>query len=1544
MRCSSLLLVVLGLGLLAGPSLAASKTYFYNYGEEAGDTSLPDGDEIASPEISLRAPIIFFGQIYNTIFVNSNGFVSFLTEIPNFFNVQFPLEYPVIAPFYSDVDTTEAGKVWYRETSDPATVSRAKFDIQEHFSGMEEFDPTGIFIVTWDGVGPYSQRSDRVNTYQLVILTDSEDSYAIFHYADGGLQWLQGDGKNPSLPDARGQAGIMSGDGRSFILEHSGMDQVRSLDKLSNCGSPGVWMYRIGQLTTNENVQEPSQGGQEEGEGQEVVTEGESCAVGGSVCHSNGVCNDYTPGFCCSCDEEYFGNGINCVRKEEPIRITGKMMGNINGVDIEDSNFHVYVLTNEGRSYTALSNIPSQIGYDIQSVLAIGTGIGWLFAKPIKNVPNGFTLTGGVLNRTVDINFPQTGHNIVVQQHFLGLDVFNYLEVKSQVTGSVPTVPLGSKIEMDAFNEEYTKVKSGQLRSRSSRVFRLKGQTIDTPFTVETTIDFNECTWRPRDLAGPDTLRLKVAENIFIQYDGPEEIVRYALSAKVSPLEEVDPCVEGHHECGENSQCVVDGDSFRCVCERGYSEVYDATLNKGICLDMNECDTGRDNCHPSATCVNTPGSFTCSCKPGFTGNGVYCEKMGICDGQPCDPNAGCKDVAGTAQCTCLPGYVGDGYKCTEESETVGILEQRSCIDYDICSHYANCEYDDAVRSFRCVCHTGYNGDGQTCTPTDEVNCGTAQNCSPYGECVNTEEGFRCQCMPGFTGDGYTCEVDTSVQQYNYSQPYQPPDEPYYPPEQPYYPPEQQPYYPPEEGVDPYQQPQQPYYPPVEGQDLGQDIEEPYYPPNQPYPSVEEDRQYPPSHEWRDVECLFGVCFCPPNYFHDTNLNKCIPTSSNPEHTEDIVVPYCGSAKCTCPTGYIYNEAFNSCDLETGELVRPVRPEARPLPACFEGSCFCPNGYTYSYDRHDCEASGDPEYNYNIQGGGTKSRVSCNEVNNCHHNAQCIYDSYSQTHSCQCNAGYDGDGFYCNELDVSCDKVDICHIHAQCVFDDRTLKHVCVCSAGYQGDGLVCLPQDECSSVSDCDANAQCQYDGASQRYRCVCNIGFTGDGRSCTPVREAGCNIVNRCDVNADCIYDTYALEHRCQCRDGFEGDGTLCTPTQIGCNVVYNCGENAECSYDQTARGYRCRCRERFQGDGFFCRSSVSCRSDPSVCHPQASCERDPASPFGASCKCRAGFTGDGYNCIEAPDHEKNLLLVNQGLAVLRMPLDARSGPGFIIHFEAFMTAVGADVDCLAGRYYWTDVRSATIRSSNYDGSQRKPVVSKDIGFPEDVAVDWVSGNVYWTDSSRDVVAVASVDSGVVRVVINESLVNPRGLAIHPGLGLLFWSDWNRLGPKIEVSGLDGSGRRVLVDENISLPNSLVVDYETVTLCWADAGTHSIECVGMDGTGRRVVMEGALYPFGLTIADRNFLFTDWNDTKLHTVDRYSGLEAPSRVPPLGGSGKLYGVVAVPETCPPVSNVCGVSDGGCPPSHLCLPNGRGGRTCACSDEELLDGSCSDISY
>lgn len=62
--------------LLVAPSQAVLKSYFYRFGEDAGDTPLPDEDEVSSPETSLRVPIVFFGQIYDSIFVSKESFGS----------------------------------------------------------------------------------------------------------------------------------------------------------------------------------------------------------------------------------------------------------------------------------------------------------------------------------------------------------------------------------------------------------------------------------------------------------------------------------------------------------------------------------------------------------------------------------------------------------------------------------------------------------------------------------------------------------------------------------------------------------------------------------------------------------------------------------------------------------------------------------------------------------------------------------------------------------------------------------------------------------------------------------------------------------------------------------------------------------------------------------------------------------------------------------------------------------------------------------------------------------------------------------------------------------------------------------------------------------------------------------------------------------------------------------------------------------------------------------------------------------------------------
>ena len=70
----------------------------------------------------------------------------------------------IIAPFWGDVDTLGTGTVWYRETNDPVLLARARGEIQAAFVSQMSFEPTSLFIATWDRVGYYDSRTDLVCT------------------------------------------------------------------------------------------------------------------------------------------------------------------------------------------------------------------------------------------------------------------------------------------------------------------------------------------------------------------------------------------------------------------------------------------------------------------------------------------------------------------------------------------------------------------------------------------------------------------------------------------------------------------------------------------------------------------------------------------------------------------------------------------------------------------------------------------------------------------------------------------------------------------------------------------------------------------------------------------------------------------------------------------------------------------------------------------------------------------------------------------------------------------------------------------------------------------------------------------------------------------------------------------------------------------------------------------------------------------------------------------------------------------------------------
>ena len=83
-----------------------------------------------------------------------------------------------------------------------------------------------------------------------------------------------------------------------------------------------------------------------------------------------------------------------------PQRVNGKVLGNLNGVELNSVDLHTYVVTSDGRAYTAISRVEPDLGTSMLSLYSIGSVFGWLFgALTSPSAKNGFTITG---NSSID--------------------------------------------------------------------------------------------------------------------------------------------------------------------------------------------------------------------------------------------------------------------------------------------------------------------------------------------------------------------------------------------------------------------------------------------------------------------------------------------------------------------------------------------------------------------------------------------------------------------------------------------------------------------------------------------------------------------------------------------------------------------------------------------------------------------------------------------------------------------------------------------------------------------------------------------------------------------------------------------------------------------------------------------------------------------------------------------------------------------------------------------------------------------------------------
>ena len=180
------------------------KSLIENSGCESNPFIPVDGTYTAVPrndDGSLQVQFDFsFGYCeanYTTLYINTNGNITFDNPLSSFSASGFPISTPMIAPFWGDVDTRSCGgQVWYKKEVD-------------------------YMIITWDGVGFYSQDCSLTNTFQLII-TDGNASILGAEYNTqfryGDMQWTTGSasGGSGGLGGVPATVGYNIGNGVDF--------------------------------------------------------------------------------------------------------------------------------------------------------------------------------------------------------------------------------------------------------------------------------------------------------------------------------------------------------------------------------------------------------------------------------------------------------------------------------------------------------------------------------------------------------------------------------------------------------------------------------------------------------------------------------------------------------------------------------------------------------------------------------------------------------------------------------------------------------------------------------------------------------------------------------------------------------------------------------------------------------------------------------------------------------------------------------------------------------------------------------------------------------------------------------------------------------------------------------------------------------------------------------------------------------------------------------------------------------------------------------
>lgn len=133
--------------------------------------------------------------------------------------------------------------------------------------------------------------------------------------------------------------------------------------------------------------------------------------------------------------------------------------------------------------------------------------------------------------------------------------------------------------------------------------------------------------------------------------------------------------------------------------------------------------------------------------------------------------------------------------------------------------------------------------------------------------------------------------------------------------------------------------------------------------------------------------------------------------------------------------------------------------------------------------------------------------------------------------------------------------------------------------------------------------------------------------------------------------------------------------------------------------------------------------------------------------------------------------------------------------------------------------------------------VLEKNIRMPTSIAVDWITNKLYIVESELARIDMFSLDGKMMKTnIIINNLYRPSAIAIDPIAEYLFFADEGdsyRITAKISRCFIDGSRCTVLIDQKLSQPSDLTVDFVKQRIYWVDRSYDHVESCDYHGSRR---------------------------------------------------------------------------------------------------------------